>query len=209
MHFSALKELRSSFATCLTIKADLIDYSGGNTGASGSIGSGSWSPGYVGVKVSIVNSSNTVEDVEIFVNENGKAGKFSYENLPKTKQSYDITWVESSERTAYENTNLPKSWLNGSNKNINLYSYLATDNYDLLIELIETSGAFNTLSTGDYILVEPMVYIGGYYGTGFELGRAFFKINSCNSGSFCYNYGRRIFGGSSTNTSGGLFFTTL
>ena len=197
------------FSACLTIKADLIDYSGGNTGSSGSIGSGSWSSKYVGVKISIVNSSNKLEDVEIFVNENGKAGKFSYENLPKTKQSYDITWVESSGRTAYKNTNLPKSWLNGSNKNINLYSYLATDNYDLLIELIETSGAFNTLSTGDYILVEPMVYIGGYYGTGFELGRAFFKINSCNSGSFCYSYGRRIFGGSSTNTSGGLFFTTL
>ena len=51
------------FSACLTIKADLIDYSGGNTGSSGSIGSGSWSSKYVGVKISIVNSSNKLEDV--------------------------------------------------------------------------------------------------------------------------------------------------
>ena len=198
------------FAACLTIKADLIDYSSGNLGSSGSIGSGSWSSKYVGAKISIVNSSNVVEDVEIFVNKNGKAGKFSYENLPKTKQSYNITWVDSSKRTAYINKNLPNKWLNSSDKNINLHSYLAADDYELLIELIETKNAFTTLSPGDYILVEPMVYIGGYYGTGFELGRAFLKLGNCgSSGSFCYTYGKRIFGGSSKMSGGGLFFTTL
>lgn len=199
------------FSFNLIVKADLQDYSGGGSGNTGQLSSGgSWSTSSVGLKVSIVNSSNKVDDVEIFLNENGKGGaNFSFENNPKTHQSTNITWKASGKTTTYEADFLPENWKNNNNDTINLYDILTNNNYQNLKSLLNHTSLKSSVGAGDYIYVEPMVKIGSYYGTAFEMTNAFLKNNEClTNGKFCYNYSSAVFGG---NNSGriGVLYTTL
>jgi len=181
------------------------DFSGG-TSSGGSIGSGNWNSYYVGLKVSVVSSSNKLKETYIFVNSKGIGGKISAQALkPKTKQNKTIKWVDSSKakNNIITTTKLPNSWLDGDN-NINIYSKLSASKYKILLSLLNS---FKTKGPGDYILVEPMVYIGGYYGTAFELGNDF--MNSGYDNSFSNSYKKRLFGGSNKMKNGGLFYTTI
>lgn len=199
------------FSFNLVVKADLQDYSGGGSGNTGNLSSGgSWYTGSVGLKVSIVNSSGGVDDVEIFLNENGKGGaNFSYENKPKTHQSTKITWKKAGDTTTYNANFLPKNWRKANNDTIDLYNILSKDNYTNLKSLINHSSLKSSVGSGDYIYVEPMVRIGSYYGTAFEMTNAFLKNNECTTnGKFCYNYSTAVFGGNNKGKLG-VLYTTL
>ena len=140
-------------------------------------GGGAFNKEFVGMKVSIVSSSNQVKDVEIFLNSTGKGSpdpNFSYDNNPKTHQSSSITWTTT--RTIYKVSFLPSSWTKDG-KSINLYDILTKNSYANLKTILEHSSLNSSVGPGDYILVEPMVRIGRYYGTAFEL-QLLFKLKA-------------------------------
>lgn len=201
------------FVFCFTVKADLNDYSGGTSGAAGNLGSGSWIDSCVGIKVSVISSDNVVKDVEIFLNKNGEcSSKFSLDNNPKTHQNSDIKWISGDDVTTYTANFLPGSWLNNK-KIINIYNILANDDYKNLKFVIEHKSFASNVGTGDYIVVEPMTVIGGYYGTAFELATAGPLNFNCNKeGSFCWNYQGPVFSGNSGSYSGdngAMFYKTI
>lgn len=207
------------FTMCIdNTKADLKDYSGGGSGSAGNMSSnGSWTATYSGIKIGIVNENGELEDVEIILDSGLPTYmNFSYNNNPKMFQSSSITW-ESQSTSNYVSTNLvPDSWSDSSNQFVNLDTWLSENNYSRLTSILAlkkgNTNLFPTLSSGDFITVEPMTYIGGYFGTAYELGNAFLTLtDSCySSGNFCWNYAGLVFGGiNSTKTTsrrcGGIF----
>lgn len=196
------------FSFNIVVKADLHDYSGGGSGNTGTLSGGSWSTGYVGVKVSIVNSSNAVEDVEIFLNSSGEGGtSFSYDNNPKTHQSTSITWTAGTNRTTYTATFLPSNWKDSDGNTIDIYDILTKNSYENLKAVLAHSSLSGSAGTGDYIYVEPMVKIGTYYGTAFEMTNAFLNGGCGTSGTFCYSYSAHVFGGTNSGKRGVLYNT--
>lgn len=200
-----------SMCFIITVKADLNDYSGGNSGSLGNLTGGEWNTYTVGMKVSIVNSSNKVKDVEIFLNSKGESsGNFSSNNRPKTHQSASITWVAGSKVTTYKATFLPDRWFDSNNKTVDLYNILYKDNYKNLKLILEHESLKNNITEGDYIIVEPMTKIGSYYGTAYELANGFKLTSKCGTkGSFCWTYAKAVFSGNSNQPSGGIFYNTL
>lgn len=198
----------------INVKADLKDYSGGKTGSLGNMSGGEWSTYSVGLKISIVNSSNVVEDSQIFLNKNGENfsvnGMFAASsNKPKTHQSPKIKWVDGSEVDTYNVSFLPTQWTTGSTM-VNLYNILENNNYKNLKSLIEHNSLKSSLSPGDYILVEPMTKVKGYYGTAYELANAFIKESECSTKkTFCYVYTKDIFSGNKNQKNGGIFYNTI
>lgn len=199
----------------LLVRADLNDYSGGTTGYLGTLTGGEWSTHSVGIKVSIVNSSNEVEDSQIFLNSNGAnfstSGFFaSSSNKPKTHQTSDIKWVPSANVTTHTATFLPNNWESNGNV-INIYNILADNNYQNLKGVLQHDSLKSSVGSGDYIVVEPMTKIKGYYGTAYELSNAFSLNENCSTkGSFCWTYQGQIFGGNSNSyKNGGIFYNTL
>lgn len=206
------------FVSINIVNADLKDYSGGGSGSAGNMsGNGSWVATYSGIKVGIVNKDNVLEDVEIILDTVIPSTMyFSYNNNPKMFQESDITW-EIQNTSDYISTNLvPDAWYDSNKEFINLDKWLSDNGYNKLKSILELkkngSNLFPSLSSGDFITVEPMTYIGGYFGTAYELGNAFLDLtDDCySSGNFCWNYSGLVFGGinSSTNASrrcGGIF----
>lgn len=205
-----------SFVCLIKAKADYSDYSGGSIGNTGGLGSGAWYPEFVGLKISIVDKNNKFKETEIILNKKiqflSNYAKLSQTMKPKTKYTgqtgvyYNIFWLDYDNIKTYVYSELPAKWINNG-KNINMYNILQQNDYKKLKAILETTGAFNPLSSGDYILVEPMVYIGGYYGTAFELLNAFGgDLNKCNK-HFCYWYTGAVFGGNPNKM--GLLYDTL
>lgn len=204
------------------IKADLKDYNSGGSGSAGNMSSdGSWTATYSGLKIGIVDKNNKLEDVEIVL-DNGLPTKmyFSYNNNPKMFQPSNITWEYQSASNYLSTSLVPDSWYDSNKEFVNLHDYLANDNYANLKSILSLKNnsvnLFSTLSSGDYIVVEPMTYIGGYLGTAYELGNAFLTLtDSCyTSGNFCWNYSGLVFGGiNSTKTTsrrcGGIFHNII
>jgi len=207
------------FNICIyNIKADLKDYSGGGSGSAGNMSvDGNWIATYSGIKIGIVNKDNVLEDVEIILDSGLPSTMyFSYNNNPKMFQPSGITW-EIQNTSNYVSTNLvPNSWYDSNEQFVNLDSWLSGNNYSKLMAILElkkgSTDLFPSLSPGDFIVVEPMTYIDGYFGTAYEFGNAFLTLtNTCYSeGNFCWNYSGLVFGGinSTKNTSrrcGGIF----
>lgn len=211
------------FFICMSdITADLKDYSSGGSGSAGNMsGSGTWTATYSGLKIGIIDKYNNLEDVEIILDNNLPSTMyFSYNNNPKMFQPSKITWEKQNTNNYLSTSLVPDSWYDTTNNNtfINLHEYLSKNNYKNLISILglknKNNGTplFNTLSPGDYIVIEPMTYIGGYFGTAYELANSFLTLtDSCyNEGNFCWNYSGLVFGGinSIKNTSrrcGGIF----
>lgn len=195
----------------INIKADLNDYSGGNSGSLGNLTGGEWSTSTVGMKVSIVNNVNEVKDVEIFLNSNGKSsGNFSSNNRPKTHQNSSITWVKGSNVTTYKASFLPDRWFDSNNKTVDLYNILYKDNYKNLKSVLEHESLKTSVSEGDYILIEPMTKIGDYYGTAYELANGFNLNSKCSTKkSFCWTYTKAVFSGNTNQPEGGIFYNTI
>lgn len=200
------------------INADLKDYSGGGSGSIGNLsGKGNWIPTYSGIKIGIVDENNVLEDVEIILGTGlPNYMYFSNNNNPKMFQPSEIKW--NYEKTSnYVSTNLvPDSWIDSNDKSVNLYEWLSSDGYSKLMSILslkkENTELFPTLGSGDFIIVEPMTYIDGYFGTAYELGNAFLTLTEAcyASGNFCSVYSGAVFGGinSTANPSrkcGGIF----
>lgn len=208
---------------CLTyVKADLKDYSGGGSGSAGNMSvNGEWTATYSGIKIGIVNKDNVLEDVEIILDSGlPNTMYFSYNNNPKMFQNSNITWEIESTNNYVSTSLVPDSWYDSNKKFINLDKWLSDNNYNrlkLILALKKNNyNLFPTLSSGDFIVVEPMTYIGGYFGTAYELGNAFLTLtDACyGEGKFCWNYSGLVFGGinSTKNTirrCGGIFYNII
>lgn len=203
------------FLLIVNIKAVVEDLSAGQSGNIGNLGSGNWYTGYIGLKISIVSENNVPEDTEIIVNDDDlKNTKFSTKMRPKTmydeNEYQNIKW--SYNATTYKNSGLPyNGWLYSDNTQVNIYELLQEKNYKLLKNILEQKSKgkkiFETLSNGDYILIEPMALIGDYYGTAFELLHAFAgNLSTCNE-YFCYWYTGAVFGGDESGGKGVLYNT--
>ena len=185
----------------------------GITGNLGSLGDGAWNTSKVGIKVSIVSSGGTLKDVEIILNKTCSSCYFSNNNYPKIMQSSSITWKKHNYQNV-ESRMLGSKWTynkNGSTYYYSLSNIMEKSNYANLKSILSKYFSDVTFSNDDYILVEPMADIGGYWGTAYELGNAFLTLNStCNSkGKFCWMYKGAVFGGSNSKKEGGLFWKTI
>ncbi len=199
------------------IKA-IDDYGGGTWSPNyGSLGKGQWNTDAVGVKISIISPEGTPLETKIIVNNSKSNINPAYlcsDLRPKMYQSTNITWTKEKQKITVD-SDLPKDWyevVNGVKGTIDLHDYLIKDNYKLLNKLIDTYFSVKPYS-GCYISVESMTNIQGFYGTAFELGNAFLKLDESDckkNGNFCYRYKGSVFGGDSyTDHKYGIFYTSL
>ena len=199
----------------LNVKADLIDHSGGSSGNLANIGKGEWDQNSVAIKISIVSSNNVVKDSEIFLNSNGIGTKsmFSANNYPKNHQSSEITWLASSKVKTYKVSSiLPTTWYDSSKNIYNIHSILTNNDYENLKFFLEHASLNGSLEPGDYIIVEPMTKISGYYGTAYELANSGFLGASNNEIGNTYwgtVFGGAYYGASNDKRSGGVFRNTI
>lgn len=202
------------FINVVYVSAEIIDP--GTSGSSGSLGtldSGSWNTQYVGMKVSIISSSGTLKEVEIILNQKCDSCLYSNNNKPKILQDSTITWKKLKYKNV-ESDMLGSQWTyteNGTTKYYSLSNILEKNKYENLNAILDDYFDDIDLANDDYILIEPMTNIGGYYGTAYELGNAFLTLSSdCKStNNFCWMYSGAVFGGSNSKSGGGLFWNTI
>ena len=206
------------FIYTINVSAALGDYSNGTSGNIGGLGGGEWYSSYVGLKISIVDHQNNLEDVEIFINKDIKdISNTKIAGIMKPKTHYgdkiNISWgnikdIQKTKKNVHTNKALPSDWLVNNTK-IDMYDKLTANNYVLLLNILQNN--FESLedqyAEDHYILVEPMTYIGGYFGTAFELLNAFAgDVRKCDK-FFCYWYTGAVFGGDSQRK--GVLYDTL
>lgn len=211
------------FVYTINVSAGLSDFSGGSAGNVGNLSGGEWYPDFVGLKISIVDEKNKLEDVEIFLDQKTSSWRIVDDaklcSIMKPKTHYgnniSITWTSNWSNRVYVETDLPSSWLKNNDK-VNIYEKLKAGDYQLLKKILKRKKSngdpvFETLANyieeEHYIIIEPMTYIGGYYGTAFELLNAFAgNVSKCDR-FFCYWYTGAVFGGDSDRT--GVLYDTL
>ena len=214
-----LMSVLSVFLFSSYVKADeLEDWSDGDSGnASDITKDGTWYTDYVGLKINIITKGKTLQKSKIFVNKKCTSCKYATKNSKLLAASdYSVKWKKKSENYASKFSDLPDNWCTNSScsKTLNIYDWLTEKSNKNLKALLEKM--IGSLSEKDlinyydsYILVEPMVRIGSYYGTAFELGKSFLNLNQfATSDTFAYNYSKNVFGG---NANGGakLLYNTI
>ncbi|MBE6139162.1 MAG: hypothetical protein E7174_01460 [Firmicutes bacterium] len=199
-----------TFMNILAVPAEIINPgTSGSTGDLSNAGSGKWGSDKVGIKVSIITSAGDLKDVEIILNKKVSGYYFSNDNRPKIYQSTNVTWAKYN-YTNVESGILGERWTTNSGyKDLN--EILTEDSYTNLKTILNKYFNDVTFESTDYILVEPMVAVSGYYGTAYELGNAFLTLNSnCKSeGNFCWMYSGALFGGSANYKDGGVLWGTI
>lgn len=180
-----------------TVHADIINPgTDGTETTTGSLGGGSWNSPFLGLKFSIVNhDGSVVKGSHIILNgacdtsdgihckHGGVSKVFVNNNLPKLKQSsyLPITWANYSFKNFDIEETLPRNWCKGygytdypsSCDIISIYDeYIQPDNYAKLRYIVNKYMGSVNLDSEDFIIVEPMISLGKYYGTAYEFANS-------------------------------------
>ncbi len=167
------------------VRADsLTGFNKGSTSIGGGSGTGTLSPDYVGLKVSVYYSSSKSTVSYVVTNQLNNNLFYFQDFRPKYLQDNSGSWEKGCSGKCYlSNTlkNLNLNWEQG----FNFDDILKKNDFKNLKAILKELG-FNSLKSEDYIIVEPMMKLENHYGTAYELVNSFIANTSltCSGGSY-------------------------